>query len=341
MKVLLRPARLLARLMIGASVLVSAVPAQAESITISATRSVATAAAFIAQDKGYFAAEGLQVDFKYFDAAQPVAVAVASGDAQFGVTALSAGFYNMAGKKALKLIASAGREEPGFSSVPYFVSAKSFASGVHAPKDLAGKTVGLTQVGSPAHFSLAKLAEKYKFPLASIRLVPLQSFPNIVAATKGGAIDGGILASFSAFPAQDRGDGKIIGWVGDETPWQLSAVFTSNNTATSKHALVARFLRAYDKGAADFAAAFQQGEGKGRRQDGPGQADLLQIISKYSQLSDKQVLQGLDYIRPDGALDPADIRDQVATWQRLGLVDKAVNADAIVDLSYAPAGTRR
>jgi NitT/TauT family transport system substrate-binding protein len=50
-----------------------------------------SAPVFIAQDKGYFRDAGLEIELKFFDAAQPIAVAVTSGDVDFGVTAFTAG----------------------------------------------------------------------------------------------------------------------------------------------------------------------------------------------------------------------------------------------------------
>src|SRR4051812_31567434 len=55
-----------------------------------------SAPVFIAQDKGYFRDAGLDIELKFFDAAQPIAVAVTSGDIEFGVTAFTAGLYNLA-----------------------------------------------------------------------------------------------------------------------------------------------------------------------------------------------------------------------------------------------------
>src|SRR6266436_2489217 len=50
-----------------------------------------SAPVFIAQDKGYFKEAGLDIELKFFDAAQPIAVATTSGDVDFGVTAFTAG----------------------------------------------------------------------------------------------------------------------------------------------------------------------------------------------------------------------------------------------------------
>jgi NitT/TauT family transport system substrate-binding protein len=48
-----------------------------------------SAPVFIAQDKGYFREAGLDVELKFFDAAQPIAVATTSGDVDFGITAFT------------------------------------------------------------------------------------------------------------------------------------------------------------------------------------------------------------------------------------------------------------
>src|SRR5450631_4928750 len=56
-----------------------------------------SAPVFIAQDKGYFRDAGLEIELKFFDAAQPIAVATTSGDIDFGITAFTAGLYNLAG----------------------------------------------------------------------------------------------------------------------------------------------------------------------------------------------------------------------------------------------------
>ena len=63
----------------------------------------------IAKTQGYFAEAGLDVDFAFFQAAQPMAVAIASGDADFAVTAISGGLVWLARKDAVRVIAGALR----------------------------------------------------------------------------------------------------------------------------------------------------------------------------------------------------------------------------------------
>ena len=60
-------------------------------IKVGALRFTSHSGSFIAYERGYFAKAGLDVEFKFFQAAQPMAVAIASGDIDYAVTAVSGG----------------------------------------------------------------------------------------------------------------------------------------------------------------------------------------------------------------------------------------------------------
>jgi NitT/TauT family transport system substrate-binding protein len=52
----------------------------ADAVNIGALRFTSHSPTFIAVEKGYFKAEGIDAKIKFFQAAQPIAVAIASGD---------------------------------------------------------------------------------------------------------------------------------------------------------------------------------------------------------------------------------------------------------------------
>src|SRR5712675_1141560 len=210
---------------------------------IGVLRLSSSAPVFIAQDKGYFHDAGLEIELKFFDAAQPIAVATTSGDVDFGITAFTAGLYNLAGKGTLKVIGGMSREKAGYPLIGYFASNNAYAAGLRTPVDLAGKRVAVTQVGSSFHYSLGLLADKYGFKLSDVKIVPLQSLSNAAAALKGETVDAALLPVSTARALMDSGGAKFLGWVGDETPWQLGAVFASPKTLTNG-ALVTKLLAA-------------------------------------------------------------------------------------------------
>jgi NitT/TauT family transport system substrate-binding protein len=320
-------------LCLGFGLIATMASTHAETISVSATQSLASAAVFVADDRGFFRDEGLTLDFKYFNAAQPVAVAVASGDAQFGITGLSAGFYNMAGKQSLKIIAAGAREEPGHSTGAYVVSKEAYERGINSVKNLKETKFGLTTVGSPYHYSLLLAAQKYGFDIAGMKLVPLQTFGNVLAAIKGKQIDAGLLNTYVALPAEKSGDVKIIGWVGDETPWQLGAVFTSSDIAAKHHELIERFLRAYKKGAALYHdAIFAVGSPEASQKDA-----IIRTLSKYSGLTPDEVVQSLNFIDRKAELDVEDISHQIETWRQQNKVGADVSASAVIDAEFVTA----
>src|SRR5262245_16413647 len=95
--------------LLAALVLASAPALAQEKLNVGALRFVSNGGLFVAVEKGYFKAEGLDIELKFFDAAQPIAVAVVSGDIDLGATAFTAGLYNLAGKGGLKIIAAQAR----------------------------------------------------------------------------------------------------------------------------------------------------------------------------------------------------------------------------------------
>lgn len=311
----------------------------AEKVRIGVLKLASSGPVFIAQDKGYFAAEGLDAELAFFEAAQPIALATVSGDVDIGVTGLTAGFYNLAGKGALRIIGAQSREEPGYHLNAYLASKQAYAAGLKTLADLPGHSVAITQVGSTFHYSLGILAEKLHFPLASLRLVPLQSMPNMATAITGGQVDAAVMPATVALPVVEKGDARLLGWVGDETPWQLGALFTTARTIAERRALVAAFVRGYQKGARDFYDAFLIKGPDGKPVEGAGAPALLAVIGKYTGMQPEQIRRGIPFVDPEGRLLVRDIHRQVAWYQSQGLVDKDVDAMSILDLSFVEGHT--
>jgi len=329
-------ARLAAASLLAVMVMGTAHAEDALKARIGVLRLSSSAPVFIAQDKGYFREAGLEVELKFFDAAQPIAVATTSGDVDFGITAFTAGLYNLAGKGVLKVIGGMSREKAGYPLIGYFASNNAYAAGLKTPKDLAGKRVAMTQVGSSFHYSLGLLADKYGFKLADVKIVPLQSLSNAAAALKGETVDAALLPISTARKLTDEGGAKFLGWVGDETPWQLGAVFASPKTLTNK-ALVTKLLGALAKADREYhdviLAAMKASVAPINEQTRP----LLEIIAKYTNLPVEQVVGNCAYIDPDGRLDVKNVDNQIKWLQEQGFVDKGFDASAIIAKDFVKA----
>ncbi|MCP1910929.1 NitT/TauT family transport system substrate-binding protein [Bradyrhizobium sp. USDA 4501] len=303
---------------------------------IGVLRLSSSAPVFIAQDKGYFRDAGLDVELKFFDAAQPIAVATASGDVDFGITAVTAGLYNLAGKGTLKVIGGMSREKAGYPLIGYFASNNAYAAGLKTPKDLAGKRVAVTQVGSSFHYSLGLLADKYGFKLSDVKVVPLQSLSNAAAALKGETVDAALLPVSTARTLMDSNGAKLLGWVGDETPWQLGAIFASPKALTNAP-LVTRLLTALTRADHEYHDVILTAIKDGVAPINDKTRPLLEIIAKYTNLPVAQVVGNCAYIDPDGKLDVKNLDNQIKWLQGQGFVDKGFDANAIIAKDYVKA----
>src|SRR6201988_1353403 len=317
----------------GAGALGAEEPLKAKSGVL---RLSSSAPVFIAQDKGYFREAGLDIELKFFDAAQPIAVATTSGDVDFGVTAFTAGLYNLAGKGRLKVIGGMSREKAGYPLIGYFASNSAYAAGLKTPKDLAGKRAAGTQVGSSFHYSLGLLADKYGFKLSDVKIVPLQSLSNAAAALKGETGDAALLPVSTARKLMDDGGAKLLGWVGDETPWQLGAVFASPKTLTNKD-MVTKLLAALERADREYHDVILASMKDGTAPINEQTKHLLEIIPKYTRVPVEQVVGNCAYIDPDGKLDVKNVGNQIEWLQEQGFVDKGFGVDAIIAKEYVKA----
>jgi len=309
-------------------------PADAEAIKIGLLRVPASGPVFVAVEKGYFAAEGFEPQLVYFESGPPVAVGVVSGDLDFGAGALIGAFYNLAAKGALRMIGALARESPGFQGQGYLVNTKVYDAGFQSLEQFAGHSVAVTAVGGPAHYAVGRLAEKYGFDLASVRIVVTQSLSNAVAAVETGQTDTTVISMTAAIPPiLQRGEVKLLGWVGDETPWQYGAVFTAKRTADTERDKVERFLRAYRRGTKDYHEAFTGPDG--RRKDGPTAPEMLAILAKYTGQTAENVSFSVTYADPEARLDVKDVLRQIDWYRAQGLIKGEVNGAELIDSRYA------
>jgi NitT/TauT family transport system substrate-binding protein len=300
-----------------------------DKINVSAIKAATFGGLFIAKERGYFADEGFDVNLVYFDASPPIAVATVSGNLDFGMAATAAGFFNLADK--LRIIGGFAREAPGFQGMTFVASLKGWNSGVHSLKDLGGHTISIGTVGSSPHYSLSLIEKKYGIDPASVRIEPLQAATNQATAVAGGSVDAAVTISTVLLPGVESGQTKLLGFMGDEVPWQLSSIFTTVKTANNV-AFVERFLRAYKKGAHDYIAAFVGPDGK--RADQPSAPAVLAIISKYVDQPPERIKKAIAYVDPDARLDVRDLQNQVDWYVSQGMLKNRIDVNSVIDKRY-------
>ncbi|MCY4486276.1 MAG: ABC transporter substrate-binding protein [Deltaproteobacteria bacterium] len=309
--------------------------AAAEKITIGALRFTSHSPTFIAKERGYFKAEGLDVELKFFQAAQPIAVAIASGDIDFGVTALTGGFYSLADKGALKVIGGLYTEAPKHPGMAIMASNKAHAAGLTSPEALKGRSWAMTQQGSSFHYMIGMIGAKHGFALADVSVKPLQKVGAMIGAVKSGQVDAMAMVPHVAIPLEKAGAAKIIGWIRDIGSYQVTTIFTSSGNVKDHRGKVERFLRAYRKGIADYRAVMLD-----QKKDPAATEAMVDLIHKYVYTSRPRakaappIKAGAVFMTEDAALDVPDLKRQLAWFQAQGFAPKTLTAETYIDASF-------
>src|SRR5216684_3316638 len=293
-----------------------------------------SAPVFVGVEKGYFKEFGVEPELVYFQAAAPIATALAAGQLAVGATGLTAALYNIVlGGEQLWIVADKGREWPGYPLVAIVVQKELWDSGgLRSIKDLKGKRIGVTQLGSTFHYHIGNILEKDGLRLTDVKIVPLQAMAATVEALKGKQVDAILVPQPFPGAAEAQGFGKILAWAGDLYPWQIATVFYSDKLATDRARAVA-FMKGYVKASRYyFDAALVQKDG--RAAHGASYDEVVEITAKYTGARPEIIRLGFPFQDRNGRLLVTDIERQMSWWVANGFMKKTLPLKAIVDTSF-------
>jgi NitT/TauT family transport system substrate-binding protein len=333
----------LASLLLGAALSPSAGLA-ADHVKIGIQRVMGYPGVPVALARGYFAAEDIDPELVFFDAAQPTAVAVAAGDVDVGVAGISAAFYELAAGGRLRIVASSGIEAPGFRNIALFVSNAAFAQGLDAAKKLPGHSVAVTQFGSGLEYELGSIAESNGFAYDTVTIKALQANGNIIAALKGGTVDAAVMPGTPGLGPAQAGALHLLGWAGDLSPRAMvSAAVAATAFADTKPEVLGRFLSAYREGMRDFHNAFADSADRPRQSaDAP---EVLAIMAAFTGVPAEALAHAVPFADACGRVSLADVAHQIEWHRAHSRLKTAVGAEKIIDKRFAllfatPEGAR-
>jgi NitT/TauT family transport system substrate-binding protein len=99
---------------------------------------------------------------------------------------------------------------------------------------------------------------------------------------------------------------------------------------------VARFVKAYQRGLADYAAAFLKRDAEGKRVFGAEAEAALPILQKWvdPKPSAEAVRESANFMDAQGRLRVADIYAQVAWYKAQGMLEGPVDPAQFIELSF-------
>lgn len=247
-------------------------PLEKSSIKVTILTSVDAAPFWIAQDEGYFKAEGLDVTTDVADTGAIAQTKVISGGTDIAVTTYPLFFVAVAsGAADLKLIAdgtSASAKSNQLLTVPN--------SPVKTIQDIAGRRVAITSKNATSDILTRSVLRDHGVDTSKVQWVPM-GLPNMAAALQQGQVDAiyqpepfisQAAKSVGAFPVVDVASGAtldfpILGYTGTskwvkDNPKTMAAfqraLLKGAKTATDDRAKVEAVVVKYAKVAADVAA---------------------------------------------------------------------------------------
>jgi NitT/TauT family transport system substrate-binding protein len=312
----------------------------ADPVRLGLLHTLSPAPFYIAQERGYFRDESIDLTFRFFDAAQPIAAAAVSSDIDVGVTALTGGFFNLAEKGILKVIGGGLHEQKGYEGSAIIASNQAFDAGLISPDKLGGHSFAITQYGSSFDYMIGRIAEVNGFDFKTIQLRAVQQISNMNAAVASGQVDATIAIASQAKPLVASGQAHIIGWVSDIISYQITALFTTERMIQQNAAVLHRFAKAYQRGVADYREAFLRLDATGKPVADAKTDAAIANITVYVFTSDpharEKILSGVGYYDPGAALDVADIKEQLRIFKARDQVKGDADPDALIDTRFLP-----
>ncbi len=190
----------------------------------------------------------------------------------------------------------------------------------------------MADTGDGAYYALFSVAAKFAIDPQSIKTAALKSPSAELGALSRGSIDAALLPYATAL--QDAGKQGSVLRISNFAEWQQGVVFATADATANRRDLIARFMRAYQRGTAAYQINFLHYDDGGDFIPGPRYDDYLALIAREAHVSPAVLAATKTYCDRRGNPDAADIGKQVQFWQDRGRLDKQVTAADLLDLSF-------
>ena len=223
---------------------------------------------FVAQERGYFAKEGLNVQLTPVQGGSDSVVQLAAGNFDAAVGGAGAGLFNAA-KRGVKftIVAPMHQERPPLTT-PLVISAKR-ANEFKSVADLKGKKVAINATGAATEYWLDQALEKAGLSMSDVQLTSL-AFRDVPAALENGSLDASMLGEPLVTINEDKGIVKVLAedFINGFTSTYL---YMSEPLLKDKPEAAKGFMRAYLRAVRDLQGKYMND-------------DIAKIIEKYTKV---------------------------------------------------------
>lgn len=294
--------------------------------------SASNAGIYVADGLGFFAEQGLEINYVDFGSASEVMPALARGDLEIGDVGINPALFNAVARHVgIKLVADKGSMPPGFGFTS-FVAASSLADQIRSPSDLKGRKLAMTPpgLGTSNGFALSKYLAQANLSPNDIDIVPI-AFPEQIAALANHSVDAAIMAEPFATRAVQNGVGVRVATLDKIDPYEQVAGLVYSDAFIANHRdLGIAWMTAYVKGVRAYNAAFINGIDKER---------IISILADKTDIKDTQLWGSIipAGLNADGKLNDQSIADAAKYFQTVGLTPEVPTVSSYVDQSFTDA----
>jgi NitT/TauT family transport system substrate-binding protein len=299
------------------------------TVRIGLVVSSSDAGIFIAQERGYFREEGIDLDPTPFQSLQPMIPALANGQLDVGGGAFNTALVNAVRRGLpLKIVADKGSMPPGFGFQALVVRKALVDSGQFAGcESFRGARIAVTAQGTVIVPALDAALQECGLSIAQIDLT-LLAYPDMVAALAGGAIEAAMLNEPFVTTAVAERIAAIYKRSDEFYPYQQSAVIVYGPQFIAEQPDAARrFMVGYLRGVRDHYAAFVEGRQKG---------EIIDILTRTTPVKDAALYERMvpPGLNPDGYVNLQTMAKDMEWWVQHGQLDAVVDTGQLVDHAY-------
>jgi NitT/TauT family transport system substrate-binding protein len=313
--------------------------AAAQAVTVGVTSSTSDAPIFIADKKGYFRDEGLDVKVANFRSAADMVAPLGAGQIEAGAGSASAGLYNAVARGIkIKIVADKASSPPGYGATKILVRKDHVESGRYRGlADLKGMKFAMNAPGVSNTSTLNTLLKSAGLKYSDVETVDMP-LPDHVAALKNKSVDASASVEPGPALAVRNGDAVVIKSDDEILPnHQIAVLLYAEDFAAKQPAAAQALMRAYIR-----AVRFYNGALKNGRLDGRNADEVIAILSEATPIKSREIYKLITPtgMNPDGRVNKESLAYDLAFYAEQGLVKGAVNLDDAIDGSFVEAALK-
>jgi NitT/TauT family transport system substrate-binding protein len=313
--------------------------AVAQAITVGVTSSTSDAPIFIADKKGYFRDEGLEVKVVNFRSAADMVAPLGAGQIEAGAGSASAGLYNAVARGIkIKMVADKASSPPGYGATKILVRKDHVENGRYRElKDLKGMKFAMNAPGVSNTSTLNTLLKSAGLKYSDVETVDMP-LPDHVAALKNKSVDASASVEPGPALAVRNGDAVVIKSDDEVLPnHQIAVLLYAEDFAAKQPPAARAFMRAYIRAVRFYNGALNNG-----RLDGPNADEVIAILAEATPIKSREIYKLITPtgMHPDGRLNKESLAYDLAFYVEQGLVKGTVNLDDAVDGSFVEAALK-